>query len=283
MPKLPICLFSKHLQFLDYDAMADTAAEIGFDGIDLTVRRGGHVKPERARQDLPRAVAAIKKAGLQAPMMATNIHEPDSPHAEAILETAAEQGITFYRMQYYRYDLDKERTTDTLERAKASMEALERLNERYGMKAAYQNHAGRRYLGAPVWDLGQLLHAGGFETIGMQYDIRHATVEGGESWRLGLDYVQPFLFNLVIKDFRWERQEDGSWYVENVPLGTGMVDFPAYLQRIQHYGFQGPISYHIEYKFHERDEPVASMRQKALKTMGAEIRQFRSYLEAMEK
>ncbi|WP_405383079.1 hypothetical protein [Maribacter sp. LLG6340-A2] len=35
---LVINLFSKHLQFLDYNEMAARAKEIGFDGLDLTVR-----------------------------------------------------------------------------------------------------------------------------------------------------------------------------------------------------------------------------------------------------
>jgi L-ribulose-5-phosphate 3-epimerase len=42
----PVYIFSKHLQFLGYEDMAQAAAEIGFDGIDLTVRPGGHVPPE---------------------------------------------------------------------------------------------------------------------------------------------------------------------------------------------------------------------------------------------
>src|SRR5213075_1387893 len=51
--KLKVAIFSKHLQFLKGDALAAGAAEIGFDGIDITVRKGGHVAPERVAQDLP--------------------------------------------------------------------------------------------------------------------------------------------------------------------------------------------------------------------------------------
>lgn len=38
--KLKICIFSKHLQRLNYNDMASLAAEIGFEGIDLTIRPG---------------------------------------------------------------------------------------------------------------------------------------------------------------------------------------------------------------------------------------------------
>jgi L-ribulose-5-phosphate 3-epimerase len=36
--RLKINIFSKHLQFLNYYDLAEAAAEMGFDGIDLTVR-----------------------------------------------------------------------------------------------------------------------------------------------------------------------------------------------------------------------------------------------------
>ena len=77
-----VCIFSKHLQWLDYGPMAELAAEIGFDGVDLTVRPKGHVLPERVAQDLPRAVAAVRKAGLEVTMMTTGIADPADPLTE---------------------------------------------------------------------------------------------------------------------------------------------------------------------------------------------------------
>ena len=61
---LSIHLFSKHLQFLNYNDMSAAAAEMGFDGLDLTVRPKGHVLPEHVITDLPKAVEAMKKQGL---------------------------------------------------------------------------------------------------------------------------------------------------------------------------------------------------------------------------
>ncbi|MDZ7723632.1 MAG: hypothetical protein U5R06_12725 [candidate division KSB1 bacterium] len=65
--------------------MARTIAEIGFDGVDLTVRPGGHVLPENVTQDLPRAVKAIEKTGLKVPMMTTRggtlVDKPHTNHS----------------------------------------------------------------------------------------------------------------------------------------------------------------------------------------------------------
>ncbi len=63
---LDISVFSKCLQWLDYSGMAAITAEAGFDGVDLTVRQGGHVLPERVEEDLPMAVEAATKAGILA-------------------------------------------------------------------------------------------------------------------------------------------------------------------------------------------------------------------------
>ena len=59
-----ICFFSKNLPGLGYDELASVVADVGFDGIDLTVRKGGHVLPENVERDLPLAAAAAQKSGI---------------------------------------------------------------------------------------------------------------------------------------------------------------------------------------------------------------------------
>ena len=72
---LEIHLFSKHLQFLNYKDMSEAAKEMGFDGVDLTVRPKGHVLPERVTEDLPRATEAMKHFGLVPKMFSSNVIE----------------------------------------------------------------------------------------------------------------------------------------------------------------------------------------------------------------
>src|SRR6185295_15175853 len=49
--KLKVAIFSKHLKFLEGADLARSAAEIGFDAVDLAVRKGGHVEPARVKQE----------------------------------------------------------------------------------------------------------------------------------------------------------------------------------------------------------------------------------------
>src|SRR5438067_7327905 len=88
--KLKVAIFSKHLQFLTGDELAKAAAELGFDGVDITVRKGGHVEPARVAQDLPPLVATLKQHGLEAPMITTDIVDAETPFAAGILKTMAD-------------------------------------------------------------------------------------------------------------------------------------------------------------------------------------------------
>src|SRR5436305_1039897 len=91
--KPKVAIFSKHLLFLQGEELAKATAEMGFDGLDLAVRKGGHVDPERVREDLPPLVALIRKHGLEVPMLTTDIVDIETPHAEDILKTMSNLGI----------------------------------------------------------------------------------------------------------------------------------------------------------------------------------------------
>ena len=91
--KLKVAIFSKHLQFVQGDELAAAASAIGFDGVDITVRKGGHVEPENVARDLPPLVATLRKHGLEVPMVTTDIADAATPFAEDILKTCASLGI----------------------------------------------------------------------------------------------------------------------------------------------------------------------------------------------
>jgi len=100
---LQIVYFSKHLQWLNWQQMAETAKELGFDGLDVTVRQGGHVEPARVQEDLPKVAKIVRQAGLSIPMITAGIVDVDSPDAEAIIRTASEAGITRYRWGWFSW------------------------------------------------------------------------------------------------------------------------------------------------------------------------------------
>jgi sugar phosphate isomerase/epimerase len=276
---MSIHVFSKHLQFLDYDEMAETAAEIGFDGVDLTVRPGGHVLPENVQRDLPKAIAAIQKQGLQSIMMTSRLNSVEPKVNRQVLDAAADQGIKYYRTDYFRYPENAD-VPAFLQQCRDTLSKLADYSADKELFASYQNHAGSRYMGAPVWDIAGILHEINSPHLGSQYDIRHATVEGGQAWPIGLNYIHPHINTLVMKDFVWEKR-DSRWQVVNTPIGEGMVDFPAYFKQLKALKLTAPISVHFEYPMPEENDSLSEQQklEQTKQVMKKDLDKIRQYLK----
>ena len=239
-----LCLFSKHLPALEAQPLARAVKSLGFAGIDLTVRPGGHVAPERAAEDLPRFLKALRDEGVGVPMITTALVSASEPTARPILETAGAHGVALFKPGYYRYafaDVRKE-----LEDAAAALRGLAQLGAQCGVALGFHNHAG--YIGGPVWDVVPILDALDPRWAGYYFDVRHAVVEGGDGgWRSALSAVAPRLKMIAVKDFFWEKGPKG-WQQHNCPLGEGMVDWKAFYAALARSGFAGPVSLHLEYE-----------------------------------
>ena len=239
-----LSVFSKTLHWMDYQSMASAMADLGFDGIDLTVRPEGHVLPELVTEDLPKAYEIITKSGLRVYSIVTAISDADDPLTEKILKTARGLGIRLYRLGWFHYD-DKLPIEENLKNISGKMKKLEVLNKKYGMIGLNQNHSGQ-YFSAPIWDLAQTLKSCDPAGIGSQYDIYHATVEGMNSWIYGFQMIQPYIKMINVKDFQWTKK-DGVWKTETVPMGEGAVNWKSYLELLKSSGMRVPISIHYEY------------------------------------
>ncbi|MCJ7467725.1 MAG: sugar phosphate isomerase/epimerase [Maribacter sp.] len=242
--KLPIHIFSKHLQFLDYRAAGEVAANLGFAGIDLTVRPNGHVAPERVKEELPRAIEDIKKGGSNCVLMTTAVENAKNELDRAVLTAAALEGITHYRANWFDYRPGV-LMQDSVHHYAKEVEDLSHLNRTIGIIGCYQNHAGLK-IGASLWEVAQLLETADPVYFGVQYDIRHATVEGGLSWENGLRLIKHQMKTLVLKDFKWELV-GGKWTIVNTPIGEGMVDFHNYFKILKEYQINVPVILHMEY------------------------------------
>ncbi|MEM8889746.1 MAG: TIM barrel protein [Bacteroidota bacterium] len=241
---LSIHIFSKQLQFLSYEELGEKAAEIGFDGVDLTVRPKGHVLPEFVERDLALAISKIKAGGSSCQLITTGVSDINRKRDVAVLKEAAEQGVKYYRSAYYKFS-QKESMRETLAMCKEKIAKLSQLNQDLGIIGAYQNHAGLG-VGSEIWEIAQMLPVGKRANFGIQYDIRHAMVEGGLSWKNGLRLIKDQIKTIVLKDFKWEKVQ-GVWKVINTPIGEGMVDFPTYFRLLKEYKIHVPASLHLEY------------------------------------
>jgi L-ribulose-5-phosphate 3-epimerase len=229
---------------MDAARLAGTVKKLGFSGVDLTVRPGGHVLPERAAEDLPKAVTAIRAAGLSVPMITTALTSASDPAARPILSTAASLSIPYFKPGYYRYSFTDVRRE--LEGAMKDFRTLADLGKQCGVQAGFHNH--EAYIGAQLWDVAGTIDQLDPKWAGYYFDVRHAVCEGGSAgWKIAFNLISPRLKMIAVKDFYWDKTSRG-WRPVNCPLGEGMVDWKAYFKMLRQANFQGPISLHLEYE-----------------------------------
>lgn len=239
--KNTICYFTKHLQGLSFDEIASVSAEMGVDGIEAPIRPKGHIEPEKVVDELPKFIDALKKQGLEMTIMTSGINEVSAEQrTEEVLRTAAKLGVRRFRMNYFKYDLKKP-IWEQLQAVRPKIKDLVALCKEIGIQPLFQNHSGKDYFGAAVWDIYSIMREYPAADFSFCFDILHATCEGGKSWPLEFNLVRDHIGAAYFKDYKWEGRK-----LVTVPLGEGQVD-PEYGKMLLKSGYGGPISLHVEY------------------------------------
>ncbi len=245
-------MLSKPLEHLTYPELADTVAELGMDGVDLTVRSPGHVLPERVKTDLPKAVRAVRERGLEVGWLTTAIDSADSPQAEDILATAAGLGIKQFKLGYYRYAGFGEMRRQIAE-VREQLGGIESLCRKYGMQAGVHAHDGPT-LSATTHVVSLLLE--GFDPAALCYypDLGHMGIEGSfGGWIHGLDLLSNRINMLALENlaqFQEVDPETGAthWRPKVVPFDQGFIPFPEAFQYLKQIGYAGYASFQAEYR-----------------------------------
>jgi L-ribulose-5-phosphate 3-epimerase len=237
------CFFSKHLPDLNWTDLAAATIDMGFDGIDLTVRSKGHVAPERVAEDLPRALDAIRAKGTSVAMITTELTSASHPTANAIFAAAGKAGIKLAKVGYWKYALKDVRAEAAA--MGRDLEGLATLAKSHGVTIGVHNHQGN--IGASVWDIAPQIDKLDAQAIGYYFDPRHALMEGGGVvWKTATLLALPRMKMISVKDAFWEKTPKG-WVAQHCPMGEGMMDWPWFATTIASSTFAGPISLHVEY------------------------------------
>jgi sugar phosphate isomerase/epimerase len=237
------CIFSKHLPDLGWTDLAGATIDMGFDGIDLTVRAKGHVLPERVTEDLPRALDAIRAKGTTVSMITTEVTSADQPHARTIFAAAGKAGIRLIKVGYWKYALNDVRVE--VAAMGRDLAGLATLAKQHGVTIGVHNHQGN--VGSALWDIAPHIDPLDPASIGYYFDPRHAFAEGGGvGWKAATLLTAPRLKMIAVKDLFWTKGPKG-WAIQNCPMGEGMVDWSWFATAITRAAFTGPISVHLEY------------------------------------
>jgi sugar phosphate isomerase/epimerase len=267
MPAWKVGGFTKPIQDLSFEDTAGFCADVGWDGIELALRAGGHVLPERVEEDLPKLVAALGMRSREVLVLATDIRGAREPMTERVLRAAARSNIRLYRLGPLRYR-EGVSIAQQVKELRPQLEELAALNKQLGVTGLLQNHSGNGYVGSAVWDIHALIEDIDPRELGVHFDIGHATVESGLSWPTAFALVKDRVGAAIVKDFFWKFTPGRGGTAEWCPIGKGTIN-PRFFTLLRSSGFRGPITMQFEYPF---ENPSVEARALALKADNAQVR-----------
>jgi len=274
-----IAAFTESFQELPIPEVCRKFVDIGLDGLDLTVRPGGHIPPERAPAELPQAVRAAREAGIEVLFLTTSVTDA-SDDTERLVALAGELGITRIKLGYYRYE--KFGTLKRrLEEIRESIGRVARMAAKHHVLPCVHIHSGDT-IPSHGTQLYELIRDYSPAEVGAYVDPMHMTLEGGgDGWRQGLDLLRPWIQLCSVKNFAWEttgRDAKGQqkWRVRKVPLADGVAPLPEFVAVLKSIGFAGVYSLHSEYKGGGSFRDLNT--QECLEQTAADLKYFRTLL-----
>ena len=245
------------------EALCDLMAAAGYDGVQWTVRKGGHATPEDAKAELPRLVKVAAARGLKCESICTDVTSDAAgrpgltPRAEETLRVAADCGIKQFRPAYFFYDAKTETFEQSRERIRRGFANLAALGARTGVKASYQNHSswGPSVFGGLVWDVYDCIRDLDPHDVGLEYDPMHAFFETNLSWTHGLDLVMPWISTVDLKDFHFalDPKNPKKMQKKMVAAGEGIVPWAEVRAHLDAAGVRPLYNLHFEYDFDKTD------------------------------
>ena len=248
-----VILFSQNLAQIEYPELGDIVKQMGFDGVDLTVRPGGHVEPRLANVDLVRAFEVMDGEGLAIPVITTALTTAMDRTAVPVLALAGMSGARVFRPGYWPYG-GNPNIMLRLAEVQRDFVGLMNIGRQYNLAGAFHNQVGDN-VGAAIWDVQRVIEPLDPALAGFYFDPCNATAEGGGGgWEIALRLALPRIKAVTIQDFVWEKR-NGRWQMTRCPLGQGMVDWTKFFQILAQAGYMGPVT--LEAGYAAKDMPSA--------------------------
>jgi L-ribulose-5-phosphate 3-epimerase len=240
-----LCVHSQNMIRVPYAQLGEIAAQLGFEGVDMTVYIGGHVDPRITNVDLVRSFESTRGAGLEVPMISTNITSASDPTCYAVLYLTGHSQVPLCRLGYWPYPSGLP-LPQRLRQVRQELAQILGLAQRSAIALMVPNRAGE-FVGQSVWDTNIVIQGMDQGMVGYCFDPAEATAEGGlGGWVAALRLALPLLKAVTLQDFYWKKEAD-SWTIQKCPLGEGMVDWVRFFSMLATAKFAGPISIKVEY------------------------------------
>lgn len=232
-------VFTKPWRTLPLPDLARFVHDLGFDGVELPVRPGFQVEPERIASDLREAVGIFGAVDVKITSVAT------SPTAAAIA-ACGELGIPTIRVMA---EIGSEGYMATVARLRAEYQSLLPLLGDANVRLGVQNHYGNFVSNAS--GLRHLLEGFDPSVVGAVWDAAHNALNG-EDPALAIDIIWPHLCMVNLKNAFWQRAngpeaEDVAWKPYWTTGRQGLASWPRVSELLRQRGYTGVVCLTAEY------------------------------------
>jgi sugar phosphate isomerase/epimerase len=258
--KLTCSIFPKFYQHLSLDELAEVVRGVGLDTTNLVVRDGYWCSKATLAKDVPTFVSTMKKHGMDV-RFATAMFSADEVFAdESLLSILSDNGITEYRMDYFRMTNNDPRKSWI--DARARMEKLAQVCQRRNIRAVYQVHNGTLIPSASAaYHLVKELPS---RWIGVELDPGNQAREGFESWMQSALLLKEYLVALGVKDVAVIRDPAGAlrpdkgWRKDWAPLDEGVTNWHDVVAALKTIEFSGTL---VWMPFYDEKDPQEMTRK----------------------
>ena len=257
---MKISVTSVMLPHLDLKQTCKLLSDLGFDGVELRVRR---LAPERANEApspwgrhltdlspdniLSRAEevkSVTSEHGLQIPAFASACRASDLEHVKLLAEGARAVGCPAIRLSCQGYNGTVNYHEIYPEAVEDYGKALE-ITRQYGIKVLVEMHGGTIHPSASL--AHRIVSNFDAKDIGVVYDPQNMVKDGFETIQLALELLGDYLAHIhagAHRPMSNEPNEKGvvAWSWRGCPMSEGLYDFPKMVECLRKVGYTGFVS-----------------------------------------
>lgn len=256
-------IFPKFYTHLTAAGLAELVHQVGLDTTNVVIRDRYWVSPRRLSRDLPAFRKAMEKAGLKVTFATAGFTPDEIVFSPAPLAVLADNGITQFRMGYFRIDGGDVRQSYVVARGK--LETMLYFCAEAKVRAVYQLHHGTLVpSGSAAFGLVNGLDS---QSVGVELDPGNQVFEGHERPELSVGLLGEYLRAVGVKDAACCRDpqrgaEPGKgWKIQWTTLDEGVTDWYDLVRALHRAGFDGHFVFMPFYDEGNPDEMTRKLKR----------------------
>jgi sugar phosphate isomerase/epimerase len=261
----PCIYFTKFMQGLSVEQIALTAKAMGFDGLDLAIRKGQTINPDNVAKELPPAMGVFTKHGIKVPHVTLegNATDPKQKELETIFACCGAAGIGLIKLGYWLYKPGQD-YVKTVGEIRAALAGFEQLGRKYNVCSLVHTHCDG-YYGCNAAGARALVEGYDPRYVGIYLDAAHLAHDG-EALPMAVAIARSHLRMIAVKNVRYKQtaENPARFKAEWVPLDQGLVYWPDAVKLFKDIEYSGPYSLHGEYSATDEFEKVKPIVTKDL-------------------